>query len=226
VSTSPGPGTVGAPAPQARRRDPLEPLSTATGTLLGLLGTGLVLAVGTTIFASGSILGWGRSASVCVATGGQDTAPDTGWLSDIHLAPGVSAMTSGFHLCTMTPSTAQRLWFTLQELPATVLLVGAVLLMYLFVRSARHLGVYTPTAARRLRVLGWFLLAGPVAQTVIAHFAASRLAHGMAADSAGPLGAVPYAVQWPVLLTGIAVLSFARILRLGSGMREELDGVI
>jgi hypothetical protein len=194
--------------------------------LLGLLCAGLILAVGATIFASGSILGWGRSASVCVATDGQDTGSGTGWLGYIHLAPGVSAITSGFRLCTDHPSTAQRLWFTVQELPATILLVGAVLLMYLFVRSARHSGVYTPTAARRLRVLGWFLLAGPEVQAVLTHFAASQLAHGMITGSAGPLGAVPYSVQWPVLLAGIAVLSFARILRLGSGMREELDGLI
>jgi hypothetical protein len=42
----------------------------------------------------------------------------------------------------------------------------------------------------------------------------------------GVLGGAPYPVQWPVLLAGIGVLCFARILRQGSGMREELDAVI
>jgi Protein of unknown function (DUF2975) len=220
------PDAVSTPAPDAKHRDPLEPLSTTTGVLLGLLCAGLVLAVGATIFASGSVLGWGRSASVCVTTNGQDSGSGSGWLGYIHLPSSVSAMTNGFRLCTDHPSTAQRLWFTLQELPTTVLLVGAVLLTYLFVRSARRSGVYTPTAARRLRVLGWFLIVGPVAQTLISHFASSRLAKGMIVGSAGPLGSVPYSVQWAVLLAGTAVLSFARILRLGSGMREELDGLV
>lgn len=220
------PDSVGTPAPRARRRDPLEPLSTTTGVLLGLLCTGLVLAVGATIFASGSILGWGRSASVCVTTNWQTSSDDTGWPGSPHLAPNVSAITSGFRLCTDHPSTAQRLWYTAQELPTTVLLVGAVLLMYLFVRAAQRSGVYTPTAARRLRVLGWFLLLGPVAQTAIRHLASTQLAKGMLIGGDGPLRTTTYSVQWAALLAGIAVLSFARILRLGSGMREELEAVI
>lgn len=210
----------------AKLRDPLEPLTTVTGTLLGLICLGFVVAVLATVFGSGSMMGFGHSASICVATGDSASGSSTQSLLQ-HTRTGVSLSTIGFEVCAAHPSTGQRLWYTLQELPATALFVGGVLMAFLLVRNAARHGIYTHTIAVRLRMLAWFLIAGTIVQSLVQHLAAGKLLDTMIASTFGPLtDSVPYHLQWSVLLTGAGVLSFARIMRIGVGMHEDLEGTV
>ena len=210
----------------AKLRDPLEPLTTVTGALLGIICLGFIALIPATIFGSGSMLGFGRSAYICADTGGLVNSPSTQSLLQ-QTQSGVSLSTTGFHLCATHPSTNQRLWYTLLELPTTVLFVGGVLMAFLLVRNAARHGIYTPATAGRLRALAWFLIGGAILQSLIQHLAASKLLATMITSASGPLtDSTPYHLQWSVLLTGAGVLSFARIMRIGATMQEDLEGTV
>lgn len=209
-----------------RRRNPLEPLSTVTSVLLGLIVAGFALVLASTIFGTGSILGFGRSADVCADTGGLTSGSTTQSLAG-QTRSGISLMTNGFRLCADNPTTGQRLWYTLQLLPGTVLTVGGILLVYLLVRNATRHGIYTGSIAGRLRILGWFLLAGSLVQSVIVPMAAGKLLDTMITGSSSELAnGSAYELQWPLLLTGFGVLTFARIMRIGVTMQEDLEGTV
>lgn len=209
----------------AKARNPLEPLATVSGVLVTLVGLGLAVVVAATIFGTGSVLGLGRNASICVDVNGVTSLSD-GRPAGYHPEAGVSPATTGYRFCADHPSVGQRTWYTVLHLPATLLFVGALLLVFLLVREAARNGIHTPATARRLHVLGWFLLAGAVLQVLVEQIASGRLLATMVTEQPRLFGDAPYHVGWAVLLAGVGVLSFARIVRVGAVMREDLEGTV
>jgi hypothetical protein len=203
-------------------RNPLEPLASFTWLLMTLLVFGFALAVFTTLFGSGSILGWGHDAYVCVSSTGFGDGDAKGSLPFIHPHAGVSADSPGLRLCTASPSATQRWWYTLENLPTTVTFVALSVATFLILRHAERHGLYAPGVASRIRFLGWFLIADSVLRPVVEVIATRRLWASMA-DSSAP---IQWNVVWTFLFAGLALLSLARIMRVGSGMREELQGVV
>jgi hypothetical protein len=106
--------------------------------------------------------------------------------------------------------------------------VGALLLALRVIRSALRDGLYTTQAAERLRRLGWWLLAGSVLTAIATSMAEKALIASLSLDSG--ISAVSGMWLWDVpfmaILTGLGVLSFARIMRVGITMREDLDGTV
>ncbi|WP_405682622.1 DUF2975 domain-containing protein [Streptomyces sp. NBC_01238] len=95
-------------------------------------------------------------------------------------------------------------------------------------RSAARDGLYTTQTAERLRRLGWWLLAGSVLAAIATSLAEKALIASLSLDSG--ISAVSGMWSWDVpfmaILTGLGVLSFARIMRVGITMREDLDGTV
>ena len=204
-----------------RLRDPLNLLTTLSGMVLYLLAGGFLLAVGATLFGSGSIFGYGHDVVACVATGGMGTNSDSGnWLLRPHA--GVRVSPTHINLCTQSPSAGQRWWYTLENAPGLVTLVTVALVTYLVLQHARGQGPYSPGFATRLRFLGWFLLADSVLDPAIVTYASHKL---WASLAAGPIDH-PWRPGWTALLAGIALLSLAQILTVGTAMREDLEGVV
>ena len=207
---------------KTKDRSPLEPLASVTSLFLNLIVVGFIAAVIATLFGSGSILGWGRHASVCAQThgiGGSTNAADAWFL---HPKPGVNVGATGYRLCADSPTLSQRLWFTVENLPATLTVVGTVLAIFLLIRHAERHGLYAPGVAARLRFLGWFLVAAAVLRPTIETVALHQLMSSLSTDSAGYAPRIP----WLPGLAGIAALSAARIMRVGTTMREDLEGVV
>jgi hypothetical protein len=65
-------------------------------------------------------------------------------------------------------------------------------------------------------------VADSVLRPTIEAYASHKLWDSMAD---GPLG-VEWDVLWSSLFAGLALLSLARIMRVGSAMREDLEGVV
>ena len=202
-------------------RDPLEPLMTVSGMLLRLLALGFVAGVVAMPFGHGEVLGWGR-VDICVSTegmGGGDTSGLTGFLRP-HAGVGVASTV--LQLCTTHPSTGQRWWYTLESLPTTATVVVVALATYLMLRQTQRHGLYTPGTAGRIRLLGWFLVADSVVRPTVELYASHKLWATMA-DSSMP---TQWSPVWAFLFAGIALLSLARIMGVGSAMREDLEGVV
>lgn len=207
-----------------KSRNPLEPVATAVSVLLALTCVGMIAAAVATVAGSGSIMGLGESFVYV-------DVPDIVGSSDLQLGrwslhDGVSANTSGYRFFATHPDVGQRVWYTLTLLPGSVLFIGALLLAYRLVRGAERDGIYTAATAGRVRTLGWFLLIGAIVKMVVGVVAANRLLATMVTNQVDWIGPIRWQTPWTVLLTAVGLLSFARIMRIGAEMRDDLQGTV
>ncbi len=130
-------------------------------------------------------------------------------------------------MCAAHPSFRQALAAAITLLPIDLLRLGALYLAVRLARAAARDGVYTAQAARLLLILGWWLLAGGLAATVAEAFARlnllSQLVTGHVDWGQWP---VAWSVSWPVAWIGLGLITFARIMRTGAGMRADLEGTV
>lgn len=200
-------------------RKMLEPMATVVSIALRVLLTLVTLGV---VFRTVHG-GWG-SSSVCVtddSTGGSAGAnrffPEQG--VDVGTIP---------QYCASEPGTSLHLLDELSALPSALLLIGGLFLLHQLLKGAARDGVHTARTASRFRLLGWWLLLGSLlSELVESNLKAAVLAelttnHELTAGSWLGLWSAPYLL----VLTGLGLLTFARITRAGAAMREDLEGVV
>ncbi|MFE7711620.1 hypothetical protein ACFU6I_39025 [Streptomyces sp. NPDC057486] len=196
----------------------LEPVITVASVALRLLMALMVAA-----FILSTVHGWG-GGSVC----------STDWTSNSSYAardfipePGASAG-SVPRYCAQSATTAQNILAGLGPLASLALSVGGLFLLSLLLRGASRDGVHTLRTATRLRLLGWWLLVGSVAAAAVAAVSRTALLASLAREV--DLTAVSWLQAWNApclaIFTGLGLLTFARITRAGSRMREDLEGLV
>jgi hypothetical protein len=148
-------------------------------------------------------------------------------LSHPGLSPGVRATWNTASLCTAHPTAGQYLAFAVTLLPLGLLRLGALYLVMRLARTAARDGVYTARFARLLLILGLWLLAGGLVATVAEAFARMNLL-GQLVTWHLDWGQWPaaYSVSWPVFWFGLGLIIFARVMRIGAGMRADLEGTV
>jgi hypothetical protein len=143
------------------------------------------------------------------------------------LAPGVQATWNGAILGVAHPTAGQALAFTLTLLPAGLLRIGTLYLVMRLARTAARDGVYTAQAARRVLILGWWLLAGAVAASIGEGLARLNLLGQLVT---WPVDWVhwpaTWGVSWPVFWFGLGLIIFARVMRVSAGLRADLEGTV
>ncbi len=210
--------------PIAKGRNPLEPIASIVELLLFATGALTLLGTAFTVFGSGSILGFGQAIPTLAAPviEQRDDLPIYHW----HLLADVSGQPSSYRLDVTHPDFAQRFWYTLTGLPTFVLAVGALLLAYRMIRRAQREGIYRVATARRLRTLGWFLIAGSLAAMLIEEVASNRLLATMVANHVGWVTMWFWHIPWALLVFGGTLLTIARIMRISARMNEELEATV
>jgi hypothetical protein len=206
-------------------RNPLEPLTTtvlvvtvATFALLAIVGVA-------TVFGSGSILGWG-DPEVCIDVP-NGTIRTSGVGAEPQGLPANSrAYASTITVCAQEPSTALRIGATLLYLPWVLLFFGFLLLVHRLLRAAAGDGIYSLGTARRLRFLGWFLLAGGLLAATVEALARGYVLSAQFSYLDWLSGANQWSVSFPLLLSAIGLITFARVMRIGVDMREDLEGTV
>jgi hypothetical protein len=148
-------------------------------------------------------------------------------LSHPGLAPGVRATWNTAFVCSAHPTVGQGLAFGVTLLPLDVLRLGALYLVMRLARAAARDGAYTDRAARLVLILGWWLLAGGLAATAAEAFARLNLLTEMVTWPVD-WGQWPsaWSVSWPVFWFGVGLIVFARVIRIGAGMRADLEGTV
>ncbi|WP_281155624.1 DUF2975 domain-containing protein [Streptomyces sp. HYC2] len=211
-------------------RNPLEPISTAVTGVLTLLAALMGMGLLASLFADNvHVLGIGEKF-IC-ATDANTRIGDDGQPSpDFAPAPGATFTTDAHpEYCTEAPRTVQSLLNTATQLAPFIFVVGALLLALWVIRSAARDGLYATQTAERLRRLGWWILAGSVLTSIATSMAEKALLATLRLNSdisAVPAGLLSWDVPFLAILTGLGVLSFARIMRVGITMREDLDGTV
>jgi hypothetical protein len=143
------------------------------------------------------------------------------------LAPGVRASWNDAILGTAHPTAGQGLAFAVTLLPAGLLRLGALYLAMQLARTAARDGVYTVAAARLVLSLGWWLLAGGLIAGLADGFARLNLFGLLVTwDVDWVHWPASWGISWPVEWFGLGLIIFARIMRIGAGMRADLEGTV
>jgi hypothetical protein len=166
-------------------------------------------------------------ALVCL-NAAQQLVPHAGsGLGHPGLSPGVRATWNTASLCTAHPTAGQGLAFAVTLLPLALLRLGALYLVMRLARTAARDGVYTAPFARLLLILGWWLLAGGLVATVAESFARLNLLSQLVTWNVDwSQWPAAWSVSWPVFWFGLGLIIFARVMRIGAGMRADLEGTV
>ena len=207
-----------------------EPLGTVTalfgGFLLFTTAALLVLALFRPVFFGGF-----GDPTLCASQ------PNTGYSGDnwtSHLGvgyrPGTSITINGtLQACALHPGIGQRILYTLMSLPSTLVWAAVLFLLWRVIREARRTGPFTVPVAVAMRRLGWLIIAGTAVAAAVQGFALDQLLNTMltARDHFGDVLTEPFHALLPVpVLAGAALLTFARIIRLGADMDDEIKATV
>lgn len=214
------------------RRGLTEPLESVT-TFFGALMIFAVLAgVALILFGSGaySVV----SSTVCATEAGTQYGID-GHDASVIAGPSVTprpgnsiAMNGALQVCADHATLGEQALNLMTALP-TVLFWGSVLfLLWRIIVTARRNGPFTRRVAAAMRRLGWFIIIGSTTAAAVHLIAVDVLLTTMAEMADSPfqnLILVPVHMPIPVL-TGAALLTFARIVKAGAAMDEEIQATI
>ena len=128
-------------------------------------------------------------------------------------------------LCDRTADAAQQWAFAGTRMPWYVFGFVAVVLLTLLLRALSQHGPFAAQVASWARTLGLFLSVGGLATAYLQGVSASLLADSMTTVTGANLFGLKE-FPWFIVITGLAVLLVVQILRLGTEMNEDLDGVV
>ena len=205
-----------------------QPLGGAVSTIL-MISAGLLVAV-LVLFPWNHISVGGYGAGPACAGVPLNGITVAGGTILAHVRPGASAGGGGQILvCANRPTLGQRTLVTLTQLPAVLLYLTILLLLWQLMRTVRRAGPFALLVAGRLRFLAWFILAGAVAVTAGESVARSAFASTMVADSvpviSNAINAEISGFVLPVLIA-CGLLTLARVIRVGARMSDDLAGTV
>ncbi|SHN47678.1 DUF2975 domain-containing protein [Cryptosporangium aurantiacum] len=170
----------------------------------------------------------------------RESLPRTDWLRQLHglLLTGVvlsgllgvlsmSAILIGQPIETSAPSGAVLVSDALVGADAGVTADGAIdlrILLSRLVGAAHRADPFTSATVRRLRTLGWLLVAGGPAASMI-EFAA-RFALSGTATTGGASADLDLSTPALWFVAGVGLLATSEVIRRGQAMRAELDTVV
>lgn len=209
--------------PAAERRDPLQPLTTVVQVAFCLAFALFLISTARILVFSGGSFGW-NGGSACLDLPEQLQPQPT---FTVYRWTSTHAMITGSRVCVDPASTRQAFYSTLANgvgFPFFLLAFG--LTSHLLTVATRH-GVHSEAVVRKLRHLGWTLLIGEAVVAVLRVVGSVHLYNQLVyGHSNGTYWTPFWHVNWSVLLIGLCLLTFARIVREGVSMREDLDGTI
>jgi Protein of unknown function (DUF2975) len=212
------------------RRKLTEPLGSVTAIFGSLLLASVLVGAGAALSGRGSFEGLGHT-SICVAQPDYGYGGGTGHLG-VAARPGASISINGtLEACANHPGVNQRVLYTLTNLPSLLIWACVLFLLWRVIVAARRRGPFTVQVAAAMQRLGWLIIAGSVISAVVQRFALDQLLNTMltTGDNFGGFGVITVALAGllPVpALAGAALLTMARIIRLGADMDEEIKGTV
>ncbi|GAA4529469.1 hypothetical protein [Amycolatopsis samaneae] len=209
-----------------KERNPFQPLRGIAEVLSVLFWLALIVAVWVNLHAVGWLPGV-TPGPLCVDADGYVPAHITGDLG-VPVKAGVEAHARIGSLCVEQPSGGQRFADIGAKLPPAVFLVGTMILLLHFLKTAARQGPYSDAIPGKLRLFGWYVLLGGPVSALLAALAQYSLRQSMVGElpTSSWLSGWMEFMPWWAVVTGAAALSFARVLRIGSRMREDLEGTV
>jgi Protein of unknown function (DUF2975) len=210
-----------------------EPLETTAAVFGSLFAAVLIVAAVATLVGTGSLGGLGHT-QVCVTDpsisgGNSDASPFTHVYAAKHGAQ-LQPPTAPLSVCATHPGLGLHLLYSLTVIPQTLLWGGILLLLWRLLVIARRSGPFTARVATAMQVLGWYIIAGAFLAAAIEQLATVLLFDALVAPAPEGIGEVVVAALRALVpvpaLAGAALLTFARIVRLGAAMEDEIQGTV
>jgi hypothetical protein len=209
-----------------------EPLETTTFFFGLLFAATLVLGALATLVGTGSVGGLGH-AQVCVTDANIGGGSGGNPFAHVFFAkPGAQLQPPNAPLsaCALHPGFGQRLLYSLMTMPQVLLWGGILLLLWRLLVVARRHGPFTAQVAGNMRLLGWYIIAGAVLAAAIEQLSMVLLFSSLVAPPPEGIDSAAFAALRALVpvpaLAGAALLTFARIVRLGAAMDDELQGTV
>lgn len=144
--------------------------------------------------------------------------------------PGTSIAINGtLQACAVRPSIGQRVLSSLTTLPGALVWAAVLFLLWRLMRAARRSGPFTVGVAVAMRRLGWLIIAGSAVAGAVQSFATDQLLNTMLrapSNSGDWINGLIHGLLPVPLLVGAALLTFARIVRLGAAMDDEIKATV
>lgn len=209
-----------------------EPLESMTAFFALLFAAALILGATATLVGTGSVGGLGHG-QVCITDsnigGSSGASPFTG-VYDARPGAQLQPPNAPLSACALHPGLGQHLLYSLTEIPQILLWGGILFLLWRLLIIARRSGPFTARVAAAMRALGWYIVAGAALAAVIEQAVTVLLLSSLVAPSPEGIGSVAVAALRALLpvpaLAGAALLTFARIVRLGAAMDDEIQGTV
>jgi hypothetical protein len=211
------------------RRKLTEPLGSVTAVFGGLLVAFTLIGIVFALTGSGSIWGLGRTPICATQPGTYGSGAWTAAGLGVTARPGASINVNGaLQACASHPDIGQRALYTLTSLPGWLVWGCLLFLLWRVIGAARRTGPFTPQTAAAMRRLGWLIIAGSVTSALVQGFALDELLNTMITPTSFyNVITMPFHALLPVAaLAGAALLTFARIIRVGAAMDDEIKGTI
>jgi hypothetical protein len=208
------------------RRGLTEPLESVTRFFGALMITAALVGVAFLVFGSGSF--GGVPGTVCVTQPGAEYSSSDWNTPFVTARPGSSVSIIGnLQVCADHPTLGQQALSILAALPAVLFWGGVLFLLWRMMLSARRNGPFTPCVAAAVRRLGWFIIIGSAAAAVVHLIAIDTLLTIMSKITNPFPNLILMPLHLPVpVLTGAALLTFARIVNAGAAMDAEIQATI
>jgi hypothetical protein len=163
------------------------------------------------------------------AVAGQVQFPAGGLVSG--LKPGGTSGVGGLvSVCAAHPTAEQRALMVLTIAPNRVFYLVILAVVAWLLATVRRSGPFVPRVAGLLRFLGWYVLIGYVVVLITQGLAALYFLASATTIPVPIAGDLMSGGTGPVLLGPVvaacALLTLARIMRLGSSMRDDLAGTV
>ncbi|GAA0254844.1 hypothetical protein GCM10010492_64550 [Saccharothrix mutabilis subsp. mutabilis] len=139
----------------------------------------------------------------------------------------VSTYPTGTRICLAEATWWDQVLGFLGHAPSAFATAGAFLLLVLLLEHATRHGIHTDATADRVRRFGWYLLVALPATTLVEAVARTWLQRRA---TVVPSYAMDFLTEWDfpwwAVVTGLGMLSLAKIVRTSAAMREELEGTV
>ncbi len=208
------------------RGDLTEPLESVTRFFGTLMIIAALVGVAFLVFGSGTY--GGLPGNVCVRQPGAEYN-SSGWNTPFVTArSGHSVSIIGsLQVCADHASFGEQALGVLAALPAALFWGGVLFMLWRIMVTARRNGPFTRRVAVAVRRLGWFIIIGSTTAAAVHLIAVDTLLTAMTkiTNPFPNLILVPLHLPIP-LLTGAALLTFARMVTAGAAMDAEIQATI
>jgi hypothetical protein len=140
--------------------------------------------------------------------------------------PGVEVTVDGPRYCLDGPNTGQRALYLTGTVASLAWHWGAFAFALLLIRRARRRGPFTEPTVRGLHAFGWYLSAGSALLFLTKGVIGGLLLRDMKDGWGFALLLDVEQLPWMAIFTGVGLISFARLMRVATTMREDLEGVV